>query len=764
MQSKKKLILALATVALMGMMVTCVDQTINNNLLKDAELLELWIGDVKIPLSDDPETEIVETTVEPINSDDWDNGEFNLASPDGFGRILFNRNTELVQQRIRATVNSTARPAQWGVGTRSTRPSGFYDTRVPITFESDDFIYIKVTAQDGVTSNYYRIYTKLLSWVTDLSTVSVAKYTGEGTRVAKAGTPSTYGIPNYWTTAQEAQLNITTAEGSDATVIAATFDPNATVEFAQATGTGDPSALFKPADVPQTFSDQDFLYVKVTAENTVDIDLYRFRVNVGRMSTIENLFFVDNDKEAEETGTGSIQIFGKGLPNADWTKVAPGSHVTADPPVAGYDIIIEPDDPDSEYEYQKIATAAAAQPTFGSAIGGIQFTQKEALAIKVTAKNADGEGSPIVTYYTVEVTLQPANIKTHPKSAWYYVNDPVTALTVELDRGDPSDYDYQWYWADSWYGIYGRNGMDVDEKNNISCVNGGPSMYFYLVEPDSTDTNSGQPWAWTLTGATDATYTPRNDWVNVDKEFNDPNKPKMPSPQTPPRVNFFDGSTSEIRYYWVKVSSKANSDLFVISDRALILTETNKGTKHFIFNLSALPKGTPRKNIVPFTTKNNDPYYGSSPYKMDLKELLKNENLNPSEYEICVAHAQYFLPDGRAWTQNWTHGDLHFGFDDNSLTWWQNNLGSNAGAVPLQTPHSSQGGLTEKPDWVGVKPSGDPDKGLPKEQWKSANGKDTNGLPKGTYPNTPSPPGGVAQGYFCGFIELLELRFATTPK
>jgi hypothetical protein len=310
--------------------------------------------------------------------------------------------------------------------------------------------------------------------------------------------------------------------------------------------------------------------------------------------------------------------------------------------------------------------------------------------------------------------------------------------------------------------------MELDEKNNVSSVNGGPSMYFYLVEPDSKDTNSNQVWAWTIPSATNDSYTPPNDWIDTPILLA---AAKLPVVPTPPQVNFFSGSTSEIRYYWVTVTDTITG-LTVTSDRALILTEHDLKMDHYIFDLSVLPK----KNIIPFTTKNNDPYYGSDPYKIDLKNLLKDIEVQypgkggvsdfPGKFEICVAHARFYLPDGRAWTQNWTHGDLHFGYDDGSLTWWQNNLGANAGAVPLQAPHSSQGGLEKKPDWVGFKPSGDPDKGIPANYPNSSNGnptKDsTGGLPKGTYSGS-AYPAEVAQGYFCGFIELLELRFATAP-
>jgi hypothetical protein len=100
------------------------------------------------------------------------------------------------------------------------------------------------------------------------------------------------------------------------------------------------------------------------------------------------------------------------------------------------------------------------------------------------------------------------------------------------------------------------------------------------------------------------------------------------------------------------------------------------------------------------------------------------------------------------------------GMDDGSLIWYQNNMGANGGAIPLQAPHSQQGGLSQKPDWIGFTPSGDPAKGLPRPVNAAGD------LPKGIYSMaaTDPYPAGVAQGYFAAFIELLEVRFQTAPS
>jgi hypothetical protein len=792
MQSKIKWALIVASIFLAFSMLTCVNQEINN-LRKDADLLELWVGSIPI-LESDPISGVVEGRPVPINTTEWNRDDFRLNTAD-FGRVAFYRGTDLRQQRVVTRVSPGAR-AQWGLGMRSTRPGEFIDTRVPITFESDEFIYIRVTAEDGVTINYYRFYTKLLSWTTDLSQIAIQVIphpldpeAAESFRIGKAGVPST-----DYELASEASIGITTDEGQGAIIVPTTFDPNATVEFAVVAGDAtetnedgetipaNPEALFRPSSDPQTFADQDLLYVKVTAENTVDFDIFKFRVNVGRMPTINRLFFINNDPpNVQKPDAGkTIEIFGKGLPSGEWESVGFGSHETADPPVAGYSIKIQTDDPDAEYWFAKLTDSADTEPSYDDP-SAVWFEQEEVLAIKVKSKNPDNLGNPIVMYYKIRVNLLAGNIKTHPKSAWYLRGATVTPLSVELDR--EGDFSYQWYHSDSLYGLYGRHGMELDEKNNVSTMNGGPSMYYYLVEPDSTDNHTtNQAWAWTLTGETNPTYTPRNDWIDVFPIETVDGNPKQPVPLTPPYVNFITGSTSEVRYYWVTVTDNVTGRT-VTSDRCLILTETDPNMDHFIFDLSKLKK----KNIVPFTTKKNDPYYGDDPYKFDVTDYMKNDpiakNLDPSKYQICVAQAQYFLPDGRAWTQNWTHGDLHFGYNEGSideasgvekgsLTWWHNNLGANAGAIPLQAPHASQGGLSFKPDWIGFKPSGDPDRGIPHPWPVSSNGVPTvNGLPKGAYPNedpqTPARegyPGGIAQGYFCGFIELLELRFATPPS
>jgi len=734
----------------------CVDQSVLS-AGSDADLRSLSIGDVTV-------AEIPTA----ITSSIWDSNS-SIYSAD-FSSAFFNRESDITNARIKPVVSRGA-TAEWGIGNLSVRPGDFFDTRVPATFESDEFIYLRVTSGDRSKTNYFRFYTKVFSWVTDLASVKIAE------REAKVATPSNSLEIIMKADASSDMLgtiSITISESQNALVEYATFDPNATVRLGLVTGDGAP--VFKSPEELISFADQDYLYVEITAENTVDVNYYKFRVSVGRMASIAHLKLVNTTVSPAK----EFELFGKGLPNSVYANATAGEFATAtvDQPALGFDVKIELDDPEGEYAFQIYTTLPNALA--GSAVmdnAKKAFKNKDYLVIRVHSKNGN-----VYNYYKIQVTLLAANVKAHPKSAWYMVGTPAAPLTIELATS--GTYTYQWYEADSLFGFYGRHGMSLDEKNNISTINGGPDMYYYLSKSGvdqmgrkKGETGFMEELAWEIPGATGATYTPPTNWVNVPIKLPKGSSQNKSFPYNPAKaeydtgetdydtptggwpthadnhVNFISGSTSEVRYYWVVVTD-TSSGLTVTSDRAVILTETDPNMDHYIFELSVLP----RKNVSPFKVLREL-------YKIELKDYGYTfpAGFDPSKYEICVAQAQYYLPDGRPWTQNWTHGDMHFGYTEGSnsykenggaLTWWHNNLGSNSGAIPLQTPHSAQGGLGFPPDWIGFAPSGDPTRGLP----PTVNGK----LPIGLKPEGFDE--GKAQGYFCGFIELMELRFATAPK
>jgi hypothetical protein len=734
MKIHKLLIFSVLAVLFAGTLLTCSAEG-GESYSAEAKLLSLKIG-----------TEIA-TIPQPVTNIQWDSETYSLAGADR-GRVAFNDENAATYQRVYAVANKGSR-VEWGIGKLAVRPDSFTDTRAPIPqIAEGDHIYIKVTASDNVTASYYRIFVRYKFNVASLNRISIQTREGKMDEHSFEGgdTPEN---------ATESLISITVNESQQAVVTALPYDENATARYAVTRSDDPPPAVedFTAPDVPLNINDQDWLYVEVTAENTVAKSYFKFRVDVGRLADINTLTF-----KAGTTADKKFIIYGKGLPNAVFNKVGSGDYSTADQPNDGFSFEIIPEDSEATITYMKVANSSTTEPSYpapNAVSEKIKFDDGEALAIKVEAKNGG-----VVLHYKIKVGLIPANFKEHPKSAWYKKGQAAKPLTVELDR--PGNFTYQWYEADSWYGIYGRHGTALDEKNNVSYVNGGPDMYYYLAQPDDLmpagktmrqPAGADEQIAWKIDGATGTSYTPRTDWEDVpvviktsggiNNEY--PYKPNVDYPAenggpAPNKLNFI--STSESRYYWCVV--KDANGLIVSSKRALILTELNQKMDHFIFELSDLPT----KNIIPFTVKQGDPY------RIQFPPNYFPAGFDPRKYEICVAIARFYLPDGREWTQNWTHGDLHFGYNDNSLTWYQNNLGANSGSIPLHAPHSSKGGLERKPDWVGFVPSGDPEKGLPPT------------MPDGSLPTGYKPagyPGGIAQGYFCGFIELVELRFATAP-
>jgi len=683
-----KLWIALIVIAIFSVsLLTCVDQTVKYQ--QDAILLTIKIGNVE-----------VETVPKPITDTQWNSETYSLAGAD-FARASFNTVADTTEQRIRVTVNEGSR-AEWGIATRGTKPGSFNDMRVPITFADQDYIYIKVDSNDNQTTVYYRVYTRLKSFVTDLNQISIDGRVGK----AKGGEPEWNKVE-----LEASEISITVDESLSATIEAVTYDPEATVKYAAVRKGSGATPVFTGPETPLALQDQDDLYVEVTAENTYTKEYFKFLVNVGRMATVKTLKFGSGDKQ--------LEVYGKGLPGSAWNTVTQGTFQTAknDQPNGGFNIIIELDDPKAALSYVKYLEADTGDPAFGTTNPGkIEFATQDSLAIKVVAPVADNDGEPIVLYYRVRVTLLAGNIIQQPKSTWYYTGDTAAPLSVELSPADTGQYDYVWYEADSWYGIYGRHGQGVDEKANVSCVNGGPGQYFYLVQPDEIPRGglnntpyADEPLAWTV--GTNKTYTPKTTWRNGPPPGVTANtKPPYPGTKTSvlseaiaagynpaqDECYYLQGGTTETRYYWVKVTDK-NTGLTVTSDRAVIMTESDRSMDHFVFDLALLPT---RKNLVPFTKKNEV-------FEIDLTNYPFPENFDPSKYQICIAHAQYFLPDGRPWTQNWTHGDLHFGYTEGSesfrknggpLTWWHNNMGANSGSIPLQAPRKGRLGIQARLD------------------------------------------------------------------
>jgi hypothetical protein len=790
----------------------------------------------------------------PIASSDWANWDFSLSGEDA--RIInLQRDEDLVSVYLRPSASAKARIA-WGIGDLITRPAEFYDYRVPATFNSEDYIYIRVTSEDTTQTQYYRFYAFLLKKGTNLDWVEV-----DGKRAVNAEAAGTWDFQFL----EAGTLSITVPGATNAAITAKGFEDTSTFSYGKvAKGSADAPVFSETAVM--TFTDEDTLYVQVTAQNGVDKAIYKFVVLVGRIANITRIGFIgtllDENRDTEVTS--------RGFPNALWDEVSEGSFASADMRASGYTVKIDLEDPGSKCEYQlmttKPDTAPASGwttlPSTGLSASPLAFNDANWLAIKVTSQGGPkdretywyettGTGSNQVTtrhdgilhegllYYKIDVKMLAANFKRHPESkVYYYYQDPATAqpeitqfevrftkagaplpeaewhmesvpagqgkkldyasptaftsdtpvaLSFELDRDIPNGTTYQWYESNSWYGGYGfdpdgnvcyiiqtdaygaqlnyedafkqdlYHHRNFDEKGNPSLFNGGNQQACYVLPGRPIPADKG---------GTAATYTPRIDY----RPFN-------------------MGYSSETHYYWVEV--KFPSGRTTTSGRASIVSERNKAKEYYVVDTNNAWKD---ENGIPQRFMNGQVFKEQyDKFRIPLAGILPN-NFDVMDYLNLTAQARFYLADGREWIQNWTNGNLSFEDnvlvedDDGNITGKPNpygpidpngslivlfhNLTNNNGVYNLNSDgkEPSVGApLMGNPTHIVLEPSGDHRKGPNKDGYPP--------LALDTDPESPTygkivcspeivggPPNGDLQGWFCGYVELVELRFESPSR
>jgi len=752
---------------------------------------------------------------DPIDSLEWDDESFDLAGA-SVAIAPLQRPEDTILARFRPAVSFGAR-VLWGIGSIDTPPFAFTDIRVPATFEDSDYIYFKITSQDGATTNYYRFAIWVRSPIVELAEVYIGLYethketNAQGTEVtivdkdermmATVPKDSTTGQPLNGSADLATTIALTTPgvlairedQADQAKIIVTPKDSQAKIRYGL-TSTSSAAPEFRTSNIFD-LTDYTFLYIEVTAENTVDVAFYKYRVEVGRIASIKTLTFVGkDDAEFDIANTGEL--------NVSWGSVALGNFKTADMPDAGFGIKYAADDPGATVSWTLISNKNAANPGSFSSPSVVQFNGTNVLALRVVSKNTRA-----TRYYKIEVELLAAAFKEQPKSDYYYyyntdtwVGDsaasegpnkinwydyarltkkPFKPGTEEEDKtvpfnpsqlvfnsSDPNfttkgesqvvplsfvldrlgTFTYQWYEANSWYGGYGFDATGkilyyptgnpdavsetgfvqdayhrayFDEKKNVSFHNGGNE--FYRLEYPGRK----------IDGATGATYTPS---IN-----------KRP---------FMDGFTSETHYYWVEVTDSQGRK--AVSKRAAIVSERDPRKKHHIVNLS--DPSDPNSDLKvekkdgavvwPGTARNQTVFkVKRETYKIP---VTFPSDFNVNDYTVATVQALFFLIDGTPWIQNWTQGDIGFeDADGGQLIYY--NLTNNNGTLGLVGGGKEPGGgsLTKTPKYLIVKPAGE---------------KPTNEKPPFENDGVTPKPNNNAQGWFCGFIELVEVRFEGPPR
>ena len=357
--------IALAVMSLMVMFAGC-PQATDPTVGDEAILSSVTVANVE------PEGDIPT----PITKEDWDDNDVYLSTLDGVtGYVYLPNQDALTDAAIKATASSGAKIA-FGMGDDSNRAAIEFNKTSPITFNAYEFLYIRVTSEDGKTVNYYRFQILTVSTNANLSTVTIADVNASvGTGVA------------VWSDATAGSVSLSNTQKAQAKVEAATSFETATVKFAKVTGDGEP--VFGDTDTFDV-ADGDFIYIEVTAADGETKLIYKVEVWIGRNADLSAITFGDAD------------VDGMGTPAAALGDVVAGYVLfRTTQPAGGYSVTITAEDPEAAIKY---AYGGGNVTTVGTEYTGaaqIIFADSEFLYVEVTSANGN-----VKNYYKIQVNFR----------------------------------------------------------------------------------------------------------------------------------------------------------------------------------------------------------------------------------------------------------------------------------------------------------------------------------------------------------------------
>ena len=698
---------AMIAVVMFAVLFSACEDTYVESYTPEAQLLSLRVRNTDIAIQG---TNIPA----PIDQIDWGDDGFDLYNQADFKTISFKRDSDIEDARFLPTVSRGAK-VKWGVANRTVRPNDFYDTRVPATFDARDFIYFEVTSEDDKIINYYRFSTYLSSPVKELSSIKLAGRAFEGDITEDISPDDTWDGARI----KQGDINITIEEAENAEIDAVPWADTANLRFAVTNWSAnrDIEPVFT-TDNKFSFKDTQFLYVEVSAENTVDKNFYCFNVYVGRIATVAKLTFINPIREEANEGTGTFEALGKGTAKNRWSdNSGAGSFDSPHQPVNGFIFAVELDEPAGSWRYRKMNSLPNSNteptdwiiPTGGN--GGtptVRLEHGEYLAIKVIPPNR--QGSRPDYFYKVKMGNLAAEFIKQPKSAWYEKGATADALDFTLDRPIPDGTTYQWYEANSWYGGYGfdsegligEKGTLVAEKDwgdkDRGIYHADGSITFKPRSDDPLpDLQTGE-MAFDVTAWHQIALDEKNNVSlhNGGNQFYNLPTPGRPIPkskggQNPiykPDTNFrpfITNFSNESHYYWVEVTMPTDGGtLKAVSARAVIVTEWRvkyhngheepyaapekdwekknqeiRDKKHHIIDLYAYQ--TPGAHGLQAPPRNAIPFAAGNHGSSYWIPVTFPPGFDIMEYSVFTAQALFFLADGREWIQNWTQGDIGFG-------------------------------------------------------------------------------------------------------
>jgi hypothetical protein len=261
---------------------------------------------------------------------------------------------------------------------------------VSLTATGAKYVFIKVTAEDTTTIQYYRFRIEPKNNVATINSLTIGGVTV--TTAAPNADPAQ---------AAAATVSLNSTNKNNATVVATATNNKATVAYNKVTGSAAPGE-FTAAGGPYNFLDGDTVYIKVTAENGITINYYKVTAEIGRDATLQSLKIGDDSEPAAATALGT--------PKTTWasfTTAQRGTYQVDDQYVAtGFKVAIGATDTDAAVVWTVIKTTdntgATPPATWDGTANSTVFPLGESdLVIKVTSAN-----NSVTNYYRIRVTTR----------------------------------------------------------------------------------------------------------------------------------------------------------------------------------------------------------------------------------------------------------------------------------------------------------------------------------------------------------------------
>ncbi|MDR0455355.1 MAG: hypothetical protein LBH20_01560 [Treponema sp.] len=304
---------------------------------------------------------------------------------------------------VAVTTNNNAKVAL-ATGRGLNLPEDDFANTQSIDLINNQYLYVRVTSENGNTTNYYRFRTVRATSITYLSSLEIAEKTIDGIGNDKSSIVS-------WQAAQAIGANIDKNIATTAKVAAGSPNPTATFQYALVKKPGTAEPAFGNTDTFD-FEDGDVLYVKVTTADGESSRYYKFSILIGWDASLKTVRFgtttsvMGNIYDVDELGTPASTLAGIAAPGYGYILA------TVKQPNNGFYVNVIANDPNATVEF---GLADSAESTWSTGITdagtGINKHKQKVilfdedaddafLAIKVISDNGE-----VTNYYKISVEL-----------------------------------------------------------------------------------------------------------------------------------------------------------------------------------------------------------------------------------------------------------------------------------------------------------------------------------------------------------------------